>query len=141
MTTRTGTQTSDAYIWPANNSYTSLICDGAIITQVVDDFGVDVRLRVVTETAYNTYGDATESTTDSFTKAYLHQWTSSDDEVKEGIFKSGDLMFVFKLADDAKIVPGTRVEFQGKWYAIDTVSYQMLAGKKYLINAHMKTYT
>lgn len=141
MATRTSTQTSNAYIWPANNTYTNLICDGAIITQIVDDFGVDVRLRVVTETAYNEYGDATETTSDSFTKAYLHQWTASDDEVKEGIFKSGDLMFVFKLADEAKIIPGTRVEFQSKWYAIDTVNYQMLAGKKYLINAHMKTYT
>jgi len=139
MVTRTSTQTSDAYIWPTNNTYTTLICDGAIITQIIDDFGVDVRIREVTDTAYNAYGDATESTSDTFTKAYLHQWTADDMEVKEGIYKSGDLMFVFKLADDAKVKVGNRIEFEGLWYQIQSVSYQMLAGKKYLINAQIKT--
>lgn len=125
---------SDSYIWPKDSS-TGIICDGRISDQIVDDFGVNVKIRVVTTTGYNTYGDPTEENTDTYSKAYVHRWTTSDDEVKEGIFKNGQIMFVFKNTDEAKIKTGNFIFYASKWYRITEVQPQMMAEIVYLINA------
>ena len=134
MTTNTETQTSEGYIAPSN-SFSTILCGGEIVTQIVDDFGANVKLRQRTTTTYNEYGDPTETTSDSWTKAYIHQWTATDDEVKEGIYKNGQIMFVFKGTDESKIKTGNFVWYNNEWYRITSIQTQMMAGRKYLINA------
>jgi len=125
---------SNAYIWPAE-THSSLLCDGRITDQIVDDFGVNVKIRVVSKGSFNIYGDATKTYTDTYSKAYIHQWTASDDEVKQGIFKDGQIMFVFKVSDEAKIKTQNLIFYAHEWYKITTVQPQIFSGTKYLINA------
>ena len=134
MATRTKTIASDSYIWPAE-TFLSLICEGRITDQIVDDFGVNVKIRVITTTGYNIYGDPEESNTDTYSKAYIHRWTATDDEVKEGIFKNGQIMFVFKNSDVAKIKTGNKIFYNSQWFKITEVQPQVLAETTYLINA------
>ena len=133
------TITSDSYIWPSN-SFSSLVCDGRIASQIVEDFGVNVKIRVVTVTGYNEYGDPTESTSDTYSVAYLHRWTATDDEVKEGIFQNGQIMFIFKNTDSAKIITGNRIFYANEWYKITNVQPQVVASVTYLINAIVEKY-
>lgn len=128
------TISSDAYVWPAETG-SSIICDGRITDQIVDDFGTNVKIREVNQDNYNPYGDATKKYSDSYTKAYIHQWSSTDDEVKEGVYKNGQIMFVFKLISDSLLKTGNFIFYASEWYQIRRVEYQMLAGVKYLINA------
>ena len=138
--TETKTLGSDSYIWPADSKI-STICDGQIVNQIVDDFGVSVKISVVSKDSFNEYGDATVSETFSYSKAYIHQWTARDDEVKEGIYKAGELMFVFKSSDSAKLVPGNRVFYSNEWYEILSVDKNPLAGTTYLINVKVSKLT
>jgi len=133
----TKTINSQAYIWPANTG-SSLLCEGRITDQIVDDFGVNVKIREISKTAFNQYGDATKAYTDTYSKAYIHQWAITDDEVKEGIYKNGQIMFVFKTTDKAKILTGNHIFFESEWYEIERVEPQMFAGTTYLINALVK---
>jgi hypothetical protein len=133
----TKTINSISYIWPAETN-SSLLCDGRITDQIVDDFGVNVKIRVVSKDSYNIYGDATKTYTDTYSKAYIHQWTASDDEVKQGIFKDGQIMFVFKVSDEDKIKTQNLIFYDREWYKITNVQPQMFSGKKYLINAIVK---
>jgi len=134
----TETLTSDAYIWPKDTSQT-MVCDGRITDQIVDDFGVNVKLRVVNKPSFNRYGDATKTYTDTFTKAYIHTWQITDDEVKEGIYANGEIAFIFKLADDSKIKTGNYIFFENEWYRITRINYQRLGSVKYLISASVET--
>jgi len=131
------TITSDAYIWPKTTGST-LICEGQIATNIIDEFGINVKIRVVSKDSFNNYGDATESYTDSFTVAYMHTWTTSDDEVKEGIYKNGQIMFMFKNTDDAKIKTGNRLFYGNEWYEFEEVTKQIMSGTIYFINATVK---
>ena len=133
----TKTINSEAYIWP-KKEFTTLVCDGTIADQIVDDFGVNVKIRVATTTSFNIYGDATESYSDTYSKAYIHRWSATDDEVKEGIFKNGEIMFVFKNTDTAKIITGNLIFYASNWYKILDVQPQVVAGTTYLINAIVK---
>lgn len=137
MTTYTKTLTSDAYIWPKETGI-GLVCTGRISDQIVDDFGVQIKIREVNKTGFNDYGDATETYTDTHIKAYLHQWMQTDDEVKEGIYINGEIVFVFKLNADPKVKVGNRIFYESEWYKITSVNYQILAGTKYLINARVE---
>jgi len=134
MATYTKTITSSSYVWPVS-SFSSAICEGRITDQIVDDFGVNVKIRAVTTTSYNDYGDPTESYTDTYSKAYIHRWTATDDEVKEGIFKNGQIMFVFKNSDEAKIKPGNKIFYKNNWYRITQTLPQVMAEVTYLIDA------
>lgn len=134
MATYTKTINSNSYIWPAE-SQISLVCEGRITDQIVDDFGVNVKIREVAKSAFSSYGDATKSYTDTYSKAYMHQWRITDDEVKEGIYKNGQIMFVFKPEDKPKIKPDNLIFYNSEWYKITEVEPQILAGITYLLNA------
>jgi hypothetical protein len=131
------TISSESYIWPAESNL-SLICDARITDQLVDDFGVNVKVRVVTKESTNIYGDADKTYADTYTKAYIHQWTATDDEVKQGIYKNGEIMFVFKPEDEPKIKTGNQIFYNQEWYKITYASINMFSGIKYLINATVR---
>lgn len=134
MATQTKTINSLAYIWPSDSNLT-LLCDGRITDQIVDDFGVNVKIREVIKSDFNEYGDANITTIDTYTMAYIHQWRSTDDEVKAGIYKNGQIMFVFKASDETKIKTGNQIFYQAEWYKIMDVDPQIFSGTIYLINA------
>ena len=134
MATYTKTINSNSYIWPKESNI-SLVCEGRITDQIVDDFVVNVKIRDVSKTGFNTYGTATKSNVDTYSKAYLHQWRVTDDEVKEGVYKNGQIMFVFKPEDRAKVKTGNQIFYNYEWYKISQVEPQVLAGITYLINA------
>jgi len=133
----TKTLNSNYYVWP-KESHSSLVCDGRITDQIVDDFGVNVKIRVVNKPSFNHYGDASKSYSDSYSKAYMHQWRITDDEVKEGIYKDGQIMFVFKPEDGTKVKTGNFIFYNYEWYKITSVEPQIFAGTHYLINAIVK---
>lgn len=130
------TLTSDSCIWP-KESQSSLLCDGQLMDNIVDEFGVNVKIRVVSKDSTNNYGDATKSYTDTISRAYIHQWLATDDEVKEGIYINGQISFVFKNADKAIVKPGNLIFFNSAWYKITDLREQILAGITYLINAQV----
>jgi len=139
MSTETKTINSEYYIWPIE-THSSLICDGRITDQIIDDFGVNVKVRVVTKSSHNIYGDATKAYSDTYSKAYMHLWTANDDEVKQGIFKNGEIMFVFKPADEVKIKTGNLIFYGREWYKITSIQPQIFSGTLYLINAIVRKY-
>ena len=134
MTTYTKTINSNSYVWPMD-SQISLVCDGRITDQIVDDFGVNIKLREISKIGFDTYGGATKTNTDTYTRAYMHQWRITDDEVKEGLYKNGQIMFVFKITDKDKIKTGNQIFYNSEWYKISQVEPQVMAGITYLINA------
>ena len=134
MATYTKTITSNSYIWP-KESQISLVCEGRITDQIVDDFGVNVKIREVSKTGFSSYGDASKSYIDTYSKAYMHQWRITDDEVKEGIYKNGQIMFVFKTGDKLKVKNENRIFYNSEWYKITMVEPQVMAGITYLLNA------
>jgi len=137
MATQSKTINSSTYIWPSD-SHLSLICDGRLTDQIVDDFGEYVKIRQISKSGYNIYGDATEIATDTYSKAYIHQWRITDDEVKEGIYKNGQIMFVFKASDKDKIKTANQIFYHSEWYTITEVEPQIFSGTTYLINAVVK---
>jgi len=139
MVTRTKTIESAAYIWPADTSQ-SIVCEGLITNQIVDDFGANVKIRVVTTTGYTDYGDKTEEYTDTYSKGYIRRLTASDDEVKEGIYQNGQILFVFKNTDITRIKTGNRIFYANEWYKITEVMPQVMGGTTYLIDATVEKY-
>ena len=120
MTTRTKTITSDAWITAAVTS--TILCDGTEVNKEIDEYGTNVTLRVVSKTFSNEYGDATETYSDSVVKAIVSQYTESDWDVKEGMFKGGDIVATFK-GNEINAVTGNRVNHRGNWYEIKNITY------------------
>jgi len=124
-------------IWPVETNL-SLICDGRITDQIVEDFGVNVKIREVRKSSFNQYGDATKSFKDSIIHAYINRFTNEDDGVKEGTYKNGEILFVFKISDEAKIKTGNYIFYSYIWYKIKEINWQIMAGRKYLIEARVE---
>jgi len=126
---------SDAYIeYPKE----TIICDGEIIDEILEEFGTDVWVRVVTKTFPNEYGDATESHIDYKKKAMVVSYTARDDEVREGIFKSGEIVFTFPISDESYIKPGNRIKYGPDWYEIREVVKQPMQDVLYHLQARVQ---
>ena len=126
------TITSDAIIEPRGSS---IICDGGEVNNIIDEFGTNVILRVVTKTFTDEYGDATESYSDLRRQAVVQSYSASDDEVKEGVFQAGQVTMTFKNSDEAYVVPGNRVRYGTIWYQISRVFQQPLVDTLYYLVA------
>lgn len=117
---------------------TSIICDGSIVSNIVDEFGTNVIVRVVSRSFSNEYGDATETHSDSRVKALVQSYTARDQEVREGQFLAGELVFTFKKADEVKIKPTNRVLYSQVWYEIREVIKQPLVDTLYYLVARVQ---
>ena len=97
------------------------------ISNEINSFGESVTVRVVTKDSYSKWGDATESTSDTTSvKCFMNVMTQDDQEVKEGIFKAGDIRFWFK--GDQTINRGDRIYWNSAWYQVDEIIPLVLAG-------------
>jgi hypothetical protein len=128
-----GTLTSDCNI--AQNTYNSIMCEGSLINNIITEFGVQVVVRevlmaVVDNDAYHT---PIESYIDHRTIAFVNSYTESDDEVKEGTLKAGDLVLNFKNSDEIFLSTSARVWFDGKWWGVRSVRRDYSASTKFMI--------
>ena len=97
------------------------------ISNEINSFGESVTVRVVTKDSYSKWGDATESTSDTTSvKCFMNVMTQDDQEVKEGIFKAGDIRFWFK--GDQTISRGDRIQYASNWYQVNNIIPIILGG-------------
>ena len=89
------------------------------MTDIERDFGESKTLTIVTRTV-NMYGDASESTTTAIIKGVFQIMNADDDEVKEGLFQTGDLtIFLDSSATNlSSVVPKNRVSYKHQNYEI-----------------------
>ena len=114
----------------------TIICDGGIISNIIDEFGSDeMTLRVVTKTFEDEYGDATKTYVDSKKTGLIQRYTANDTEVMEGIFKAGTVTISFKKSEESGIKTGNQILYAGDWYQIDQVYKQPLGGTLYFLTA------
>ena len=116
----------------------SILCDGEEVNNIIDEFGTNVVLRVVTKTFDDEYGDATETFSDNRIKALVMSYSASDDEVKEGVFKSGLLVILFRIQDEPYIITGNRVLYASTWYEIGKVTKQPMMDVNYYLQATLE---
>ncbi len=120
---------------------TTILCDGEIVDDIVNEFGTNIVLRVVTKTIVDSddpYAMATISNTDYNKIALAQRYTASDDEVKEGVFKAGEIIFVFKPEDNNYVNSGNQILYSGKWFEISSVSRHQRQDTIYRIEARVK---
>ncbi len=142
--------TSSSYISNTRESITSysvireprstIICDGQIINDIIDEFGVDVTLRVVSKAILDSndpYSDVTETHTDYTKVALVQTYSEEDEEVIEGIFNSGEIVFEFKPEDSDLVSPGNRIHYSGTWYEIRSINKQPMMDTNYKILARV----
>lgn len=97
------------------------------INNEIDSLGESVTVRIVTDTTYSKWGDATESTSDTTSiKCFLNFMNQDDQEVKEGIFQAGDLRLWFKGSQT--INRGDRIQYNSLWYEVKEVLPIVLGG-------------
>ena len=135
MPTQTQTVPSVAIIAAQRSS---IICDGQDVDNIVDEFGTDVIVRVVTKSFSGEYGDAIETYLDLKKRAVVQSYSANDDEVKEGVFIAGEIVFSFSLADEVYIVPCNQICYGGEWYQIDRVMKQPLVDVLYYLTARVQ---
>jgi hypothetical protein len=115
--------------------YGSIICDGSIIDEIVDEFSTPIVLREVTKTFEDEYGDATENYKDYSVFVVIQSWTGNENEVKEGMFKAGTLTVTFRNSDQFLAKEGNMVKYLGDWYKIGRVFKQPLVDTLYYVYA------
>jgi hypothetical protein len=117
---------------------TSIICDGIAVNDIIEEFGTTIWLRVVTKSFADEYATPTEYYSDTEVKAMVMRYSSSDMEVREGIFKSGEITFSFQQSDEAKVKPGNRILYANDWYEIREVIKQPLVQTVYYLYARVQ---
>ena len=106
---------------------TDCLIERNFINKEMDNLGESVTVRVVTKDSYSKWGDAAESTSDTTSiKCFINIMTQDDQEVKEGVFKTGDIRFWFK--GDQTINRGDRIKYDSKWYKVTDLIPIVLAG-------------
>lgn len=116
----------------------SILCDGMEVNNIIDEFGGNVVIRVVTKSFVDEYGDAEETYEEHRIKALITSYSASDDEVKEGVFKSGELVFSFKQSDEWLIIPGNQILYGRVWYGIRETIKQPLVDILYYLQARVQ---
>ena len=105
---------------------TSCLIEDNFIDREIDSLGEDITFRVVTKSSYSKWGDTSESTSDSTIKAFVNVLSFDDQEVKEGIFKAGDIRIFVKASQSIK--RGDRIKYSNNWYQVEEVISQNISG-------------
>jgi len=118
----------------------SILCNGSLLNNIIDDFGQQVVIRVVTQNSdpNDAYNNEAPTTTDYRTIAFANLYTQTDDEVKEGIFEGGTVILNFKNTDDEYIQTGNLVWYDGKWFEISSVIRHPAREMNFLIQATVR---
>lgn len=118
----------------------TILCDGEIINQVIDEFGATVIIKDIDKTldpsdAYDSYNITTK---EKRTKAFINSYSEDDDEVQEGIFKAGTITLDFKLDDKDWVKVGNEIMFDKKWWQISEVNDGYAANNRFKITAQVE---
>jgi len=118
----------------------TIVCDGEIMDDIVEEFGTEITVRVVSKTfdPDDDYGNATETYNDYTRYAMVMSYTASDDEVKEGVFQAGEVLFVFRISDEGYVKPGNRIMYAGQWYEIKEIVKQPMMDVLYYLQARVQ---
>lgn len=117
----------------------SILCDGQIITNNIDEIGNTVSLIAISKSLDTTsYRESTETaTTTTGLKAITQVLTTADDLVKEGIFRAGDIIFFFK-GSQTGLTPGNRLTLNSINYEINDVIEMRAADTVYAYEVRTK---
>uniref|UniRef100_A0A6M3K0C8 Uncharacterized protein n=1 Tax=viral metagenome TaxID=1070528 RepID=A0A6M3K0C8_9ZZZZ len=97
------------------------------LIEIAKTTGIDeYRLVTETETEHENIG------------CYVHILNESDEEVKEGSFKSGDISFWFDSSNESYCVNGNRITFDSKTYEISEVQKVPPTSTTYLLKCQVK---
>ena len=101
----------------------------------ISEIGNNVTFRVVSDTTYSDYGDATESTTDSTSvKCVTNDFTTEQIKESEGVLNGDSKRFYFK-GDRTDVNEGNRIIFDSITYEVIKVLKGQLLGNTYVIEA------
>lgn len=107
------------------------LIDRNFINNEIESFGESVTVRIVTKSSYSKWGDVTEDVADtSSVKCFLNVMSQTDLEVKEGIFKAGDLRFWFKGTQTINV--GDRIKYSDNWYQVEDLIPSVFGGNTLL---------
>ena len=119
----------------------SIICEGQIIRNLIDEFGSTVIVQEVSRSNSNKYGDMTETITNrTGLKAFVQTLSANDEEVREGVFKAGDVIFHFKPGL-GYIKNQNRIIWNSNVYEIDNTTDIVVGDTTYVIEARVKKYS
>ena len=119
----------------------SIICEGQIIRNLIDEFGSTVIVQEVSRSNSNKYGDMTETITNrTGLKAFVQTLSANDEEVREGVFKAGDVIFHFKPGL-GYIKNQNRIIWNNNVYEIDNTIDIVVGDTTYVIEARVKKYS
>jgi len=103
------------------------LIEANFLNKEIDNLGESVTVRIVTKESFSKWGDVTESISDTANvKCFINFMSQDDEEVKEGIFKVGDIRFWFKGSQT--INRGDRIQYDSKWYEVENVLPLVVAG-------------
>jgi hypothetical protein len=119
---------------------TSIICDGHEVDNIINEFGTYVVVRVVSKSTDTSdeYGTSTETTSDVRKKAMVLRYSANDNDVREGVFKAGEIIFSFPIGDKNIIIPGNRIIYAGVLYEIREIVQQPLVDTLYYLQARVE---
>lgn len=116
--------------------------DAQIIRNLIDEFGATVIVQEVDKSSSNKYGDMTETVTNRLgLKSWVQTITAVDEEVREGIFKSGDIIFHFKPNYKKYLKNGNRIIWNNNVYEIDDTIEHVVGDETLLMEARVKKYS
>ena len=101
----------------------TILCDGAIIDEIIDDFGTDiVIISVATTYEADEYHETVETETRHYIKGMVENISSEEDRVKEGLFQSGDIYVHLKIEDQQYADIGNYILYGGDKYQIKLIN-------------------
>lgn len=115
----------------------SPLYDSQLIDKEINELGETVTVRSVSST-YNERGDPTETTSDTEdVKAMINIMTQTDDLVKEGILRAGEIVFFFD-SDESNVSRGNRIQYNSVWYEITETIQHRIGGSTYVQMARVR---
>jgi hypothetical protein len=118
----------------------SIICDGELIDGLVGEFGAPVVVQEIQKNFVDEYGNPEITTIDRRLKAIVQRYTIRDFEVREGVFKSGEIVFTFTRENEPYVKPGYLIFYQGERFQVSEVLKQSLAQTVYYLQVKVMKY-
>ena len=101
----------------------TILCDGKDVDEIINEFGTSITLINVTTThETDEYHEPIESENNIYNVVgMVENMTSSEDRVKEGLLRTGDIYIYLKLDDQQYAVIGNYIVYAGNKYQIKLV--------------------
>ena len=119
----------------------SIICDGGLTNDIIDEFGETIYVYELLSRTYSDEYDTNEEVRKKYKlKAMFNYYTDTEEGVREGHYYSGQITFMIDTsfaytfkAEDLVYYP-----VNDKWYEIDIIRRDSLAGVLYSVELTVK---